>query len=97
MVRISRIIELEVPDDLEGICFNESLHAGRSVKVKASNKMCSVGIIRRGRSWGDYGGSCCGDCPYFISKVALGRHEHELLEEISEKLSVPVDDLIKDL
>jgi len=31
----------------EGICFNESMQVKRIVKVKAGNKMCSLGEIRR--------------------------------------------------
>jgi len=54
-MKVYRLTEVEVPDDLKGICWNESMR-GKIVWKKANSKMCSVGIIRRGRSWGDYDG-----------------------------------------
>lgn len=96
-MKISRIVDVEVGESLEGICFNESLAKKRVVKVKASDKMCSVGMIRRGRSWGDYGGTWCAECPYFIAKGIIGEWESGLLNELSEALGMPLEKIVKEL
>jgi len=51
----------------KGYCDNVSEGEKREI-VKAGDDMCAVGIIRRGRNWGDYSGVFCGECPYFIKK-----------------------------
>ena len=47
-IKVCRMVEVEMESEDEGICFNESMHARRTVKVKAGSKMCSLGEIRRG-------------------------------------------------
>lgn len=81
-IKATRMVETEFDSEEEGICFNESMGARRPVTVKAGNKMCSVGMVRRGRNWGDYGGLYCAECPYFISNKLLGEWEKGLLEEL---------------
>jgi hypothetical protein len=56
------------------VCFNKNeighcdnvFKGEKRPKVKAGDDICSVGIIRKGRSWGDYNGVFCAECPYFI-------------------------------
>jgi hypothetical protein len=53
----------------------------------------SVGMIRRSRSWGDYGGVYCAECLYFTNERCVGEPEEELcgreprkqLREVVEK------------
>ena len=85
-IKATRMVEVEFDSEEEGICFNLSMSAKKPVTVKAGNQMCSVGDIRRGRSWGDYGGRCCAECPYFISDRFLGEWERSLLEELEQTL-----------
>jgi len=92
-MKVYRLIEVEVPDDLKGICWNESM-SGKIVWKRADAEMCSVGIIRRGRSWGDYGGIFCAECPYFLAPGLLHGYERELLRRLAEKLGVPVNELL---
>lgn len=91
------MVDLEVDGDLRGICLNESLANGKVVDVGASDEMCTVGMIRRGRSWGDYDGKCCAECPYFLAKGLIGKREMGLLRELSESISVPVERLLEAL
>jgi hypothetical protein len=79
-IRVTRMTEVELDSEDEGICYNESAHAKKVVKVKAGNKMCIVGEIRRDRSWGDYRGQYCAECPYFIHNKFVGEWEKELLK-----------------
>jgi hypothetical protein len=71
-----------------GICWNTSMAEERVFYVKAGDKMCSVGMIRRGRNWNDYGTPemHCADCPYFLHRRVMGRAEKELLHELEETL-----------
>lgn len=85
-IKAVRMVEFEFDCEEEGICFNRSMGAGRLVTVKAGEAMCSVGMIRRGREWEDYGGRYCAECPYFISKRLMGEREKELLEELKKAL-----------
>jgi hypothetical protein len=80
------MVEVEMESEDEGICFNESMHVKRIVKVKVGSKMCSLGEIRRGRSWGDYGGQYCAECPYFIHDKFVDKWERELLRELEKHL-----------
>jgi len=93
-MRIYRLVEVEVPDDLEGICWNESM-SGKIVWKRADSKMCSVGIIRRGRSWGDYDGKYCAECPYFLMPNCLYDHERNLLKRLAKELGMSVNDLLE--
>ena len=93
-MKIYRLTEVEVSDDLRGICWNESMK-GKIVWKKANSKMCSVGIIRRGRSWGDYGGKYCAECPYFLALNLLHDYERGLLKRLAEELAMSVDDLLE--
>jgi len=72
--------------DEEGICWNESLRQKRLVKVKAGDGMCAVGIVRRGRHWGDYTGEYCAECPYFIPLDEKKRQDedNERLKSLNE-------------
>ena len=92
-MKVYRLIEVEVPDDLKGICWNESMN-GKIVWKRADAEMCSVGIIRRGRRWGDYGGRFCAECPYFLASGFIYGNELELLRSLAEKLDVPVNELL---
>ncbi len=69
-IRIERMMELIIDKKMPGECDNiseDELKKGKKrEKVLAGQTMCSVGIIRRGRNWGDYGGVFCAECPYFI-------------------------------
>jgi len=89
-IKASRMIkkDIEFNSEEEGICFNESLAHNKVFKVKAGKNMCSVGMIRRGRDWGDYGsiGMYCADCPYFIHPKTLGQEEEEYLSILKEHL-----------
>jgi hypothetical protein len=38
----------------------------------------SVGMIRRSRSWGDYGGVYCAEYLYFTNERCVGEPEEEL-------------------
>jgi len=92
-LKATRMVEAEFDSKEEGICFNESVRAKWRVTVKAGNKMCSVGMIRRSRSWGDYGGVYCAECLYFTNERCVGEPEEELcgreprkqLREVVEK------------
>jgi len=68
------------------------MHKHRIVKVRAGDKMCSVGAIRRGRSWGDYHGTVCAECPYFILERISGTWEKELLSRLKEVLEETSED-----
>ncbi len=74
-IKIERMIKLIVDKDMPGECDNiceDDLKKGKKrEQVKAGDNMCSVGMIRRGRNWGDYGGVFCGECPYFIPKEPI--------------------------
>ena len=67
---IERMAMFEVDPEMIGECDNissEDLKKGiPREKVRAADFICSVGIIRRGRNWNDYGGTFCVECPYFI-------------------------------
>ncbi len=41
---------------------------------------------KEGRSWGDYGGQYCAECPYFIHDKFMGKWERELLRELEKQL-----------
>lgn len=71
-ITVTRMFPVRFRRDQRGWCWND----GR--KVKAGDRMCSVGAIRRGRNWGDYGGKYCAACPYFFrnekeAKRGMGR------------------------
>lgn len=62
-----KMVKMIVDANAEGLC--ENVREGEPLEpVKAGDNMCSVGIIRRGRNWGDYGGDFCCECPYFRFK-----------------------------
>jgi hypothetical protein len=83
--RYSEIVVSFEPSE-EGICWNESMRQNQIVKVKAGDKMCSVGMIRRGRNWNDYGGIYCAECPYFLHKKCIGEDEKKYLSKLEEEL-----------
>lgn len=60
--------EIELSVDEEGECLNSRDGEPRP-KVKAGDQMCGVGVIRRGRDWGDYSGVFCADCPYYVRSM----------------------------
>ena len=69
---IRRMCIVEIPKDLIGECDNisdEELEKGQKRdKVKTGDMICGVGVVRKGRNWGDYSGVFCGECPYFLIK-----------------------------
>jgi len=73
ILSIERMMLVEFNRNEAGECDNidpADLKKGKKrEKVKAGKRMCSVGSVRRGRNWGDYGGFFCCECPYFIPKV----------------------------
>ena len=71
------MVEVEMESEDEGICFNESMHARRTVKVKAGSKMCSLGDIRKGGARATME-QYCAECPYFIHDNFVGKWEGEL-------------------
>lgn len=64
-VYVKRMMSVDFRKDEKGYCDNVS-EGEKRPEVKAGNDMCSVGMIRKGRSWGDYSGVFCAECPYFI-------------------------------
>jgi hypothetical protein len=70
----------------EGICLNESMSKQEIVKVKAGDKMCSVGIIRRGRNWNDHSGFYCAECPYFLNKKCLHEEEQQYMSRLETEI-----------
>jgi len=51
---------------LEGVCLNENRPR------RAGDRICGVGIVKRGRRLGDYAGRYCAECPYW-KKVKQAR------------------------
>ena len=68
VLNIERMMLVKFKRNEAGECDNVS-EGEKRPKVKAGDRMCSVGSVRRGRNWGDYGGEYCAGCPYFIPKV----------------------------
>jgi hypothetical protein len=58
-ITVTRMVEVTYEVNREGYCrnFSEPRMAG--------DMACGVGIIRRGRDWGDYGAIVCAECPYW--------------------------------
>jgi hypothetical protein len=75
----------------EGICWNESMSKEQIVKVKAGDKMCSVGIIRRGRNWNDYGGFYCAECPYFLNKKCFHEEEKHYISRLETEIGRKIE------
>jgi len=81
--------------NMKGICWNETIRQGVIVWKKANDKMCTVGIVRRGRLWGDWGGDYCIECPYFITSeviLAFKWYQH-ILKELAKHLGISIDKL----
>jgi hypothetical protein len=87
-IKTTRMVSVEIESSEKGICFNKSAAAKKLVAVRAGDKMCSVGIIRRGRNWGDYDGKYCAECPYFIDERFLYRREKKLLENLKRSVKM---------
>jgi len=63
------MVEMAVDADAPGLCCNVG-EGEPEEPVRAGDGICGVGIVRRGRSWGDYAGLWCSECPYFRFKEA---------------------------
>jgi len=58
-----------------GYCWNEDNRV-----VDSEEEACAVGIIRAGRTLGNYAIKTCGECPYFrTTKWKKGEHPIEYL------------------
>jgi hypothetical protein len=75
----------------EGICWNESMSRKQIVKVKAGDRMCSVGIVRRGRNWNDYGGFYCAECPYFITRKCAHEEEKQYMSRLEAEIGRKIE------
>jgi hypothetical protein len=65
---VKRMMIVKFDANEKGKCDNVSKGEKRPI-VTAGDTICGVGMIRRGRNWGDYGGVFCCECPYFIPKI----------------------------
>lgn len=93
-MKVYRLVEVEIPNNLEGICWNESIK-GKIVWKQADSRMCSVGIIRRGRNWGDYNGKYCAECPYFLAPGLIHDFERDLLECLAKEVNMSANKLLE--
>ena len=84
-IRALRMVEVDFDSEDIGICWSFSRDS--IYNVKASNLMCAVGMVRRGRSWGYYGGQYCCECPYFIHEKVMGEWEKRLMEDLKDLIS----------
>jgi hypothetical protein len=81
-IRVSRMLVFEIDPEVVGFCRNEQ------TKKRAGEEICSVGIIRRGRSWGDYDGQYCAECPYWIPPCNIC----EFFDSIEKKCEISGDE-----
>jgi len=65
---VKRMMYVKFDVNEKGECNNVCNGKKRPI-VKAGDDICSVGMIRKGRNWGDYGAVFCCECPYFIPRV----------------------------
>lgn len=77
-VAVQRMLTVIFNLDEKGECDNVCEGEKRQT-VKAGDDICSVGMVRRGRNWGRYGGVFCCECPYFIPKktIRYGKEERQ--------------------